>query len=1293
MNNDGSFKVGYTAPSVPGQAAVIEAAQEMAGINPETISYIEAHGTGTPLGDPIEVAALTEAFRLRTDKKGFCAIGSAKTNVGHLDTAAGVTGLIKTVLALKNRELPASLHFEKPNPEIDFENSPFYVNTRTLEWPKSEGPRRAGVSSFGIGGTNAHCVLEEAPSREPSGNSRQNLLLLLSAKSKSALESQSANLAWYLKGNPSINLADVAYVTQVGRKAFSYRRFILCRQNETEHIASALENINSERVFSNDGDPQERPLVFMFPGQGVQYVNMALDLYRTEAKFREPFDRCCELLCKYLGRDLREILYPETTARDYASAQLTRTAFTQPALFVIEYSLASLWMRWGLTPQAMIGHSIGEYVAACLAGVFSLETALRLVVIRGRLMDSMPEGAMLAVPLSEEEARSVLGTALSLAAVNSSSSCVVSGPAEDVDELERRLAARGIRCRRLSTSHAFHSSMMNPVVAPFIDEVRSVLDDTGLGVPTIPYLSNVTGMWITAEDATNPEYWGKQLRETVRFADDMRELLKDSNWIFLEVGPSHTLGSLLRQQNAGGPYRSIFSSLGGSQDQKDDARFLLETLGYLWLSGKSVNWGAFGEGEKRNRIPLPTYPFERQRYWIGPPDKPGSVNVISDSERRGLSDWFYVPRWSAVEPASTRTDQWQDERQSWLLFCDSNGVGVEIARQLRATKNDVTTVFIGESFSDMNNGSYTVRPSESHDYDSLFQALSAVDGPPHHIVHLWLVTEHSNEQSLDCLQDLGFRSLMHLAQSIGRQWPLEDIQLTVVSNGLQAVLDEDDICAGKATVLGPCRVIPQEYSHVSCRSVDIITDESAEQLAGQILWEITAEPYADMIAYRRGHRFLQSWEAIRLEEGKHISPLKENGVYVVTGGLGGIGLTLAEHIAVTKQGKLVLINRTPLPDRSAWLTWVDQHPDNDIISSKIRAVQRMEAAGAEVMVAVGNVADQTQMAEILGEAHRRFGAINGVIHSAGVAGGGMIQLKTAQMASSVLEPKMLGTMVLDDLLKDEPLEFFFICSSLASVYGGFGQVDYCAANNFLDAYAQASRKGNRVTIAVNWDTWRDVGMAVNTKIPAELELSRQESLRQGILPAEGAEIFLRTLNSTKRQLAICTRDLHSNLYSDLNVVVEKIAVDTAAASVSASITHPRPSLASRYVPAQTQTEEILITIWQELLGITPIGIHDNFFELGGHSLLAIQLISQLRGLFELEISAQKLFDTPTVAKLAEHIDRSKEELEDMSSVARLLEEVEQLSETEIKLLLAEGDSHHPGYQNYFDGGQHTGQNE
>ncbi len=612
VNNDGANKVSFTAPSVDGQAEVIAAAQAIAGFPADSISYIEAHGTATPLGDPIEVAALTKVFRSQTDRKNFCAIGSVKTNIGHLDAAAGVAGLIKTALSLERKQLPPSLNFSEPNPKLELETSPFYVNTKLQEWPANGLPRRAGVSCFGVGGTNAHVVLEEAPATQNSAPLRPYELLVLSARSPEALDQASANLAAHLKEHPDANIADVAFTLQVGRHMFEHRRAAVCC--DTRDAAALVSSRDSKRVCTSVRRGEDIPVVFLFPGQGSQYVNMGADLYRTEPVFRRELDTCADILLPLLGLDLRTLLYPEPDAAGTAHQQLGQTRITQPALFALEYALAKVLMSWGIHPRSMIGHSAGEYVAACIAEVFTLEDALGLIADRGRLMQELRPGAMLAVRLPERELAPLLDAQTSIAAVNAPSMCVVSGPFESITALQTRLGERSIHNQPVPASHAFHSVMMEPALDPFLRR----MSETTLQTPTIPFISNITGNFITAEEATSPEYWARHLRNTVRFADGISTLLKQSgNPLFLEVGPGQSLSSLVRQcASSTAGQVEVVSAMRHRDAPDSDEAVLLQALGRMWVAGMNIDWHALHAPRQCRRVPLPSYPFEKKRYSI-----------------------------------------------------------------------------------------------------------------------------------------------------------------------------------------------------------------------------------------------------------------------------------------------------------------------------------------------------------------------------------------------------------------------------------------------------------------------------------------------------------------------------------------------------------------------------------------------------------------------------------------------------------------------------------------------------
>jgi amino acid adenylation domain-containing protein len=667
-NNDGGFKLSFTAPSLDGQLEVVATAQAVAGVPAESITYVETHGTGTSLGDPVEVAALTEVFAAATARRGFCALGSIKTNIGHLDAAAGAAGLIKAILAVEHGILPPSLHFETPNPRIDFARSPFYVNTECRPWRPEGWPRRAGVSAFAIGGVNAHVVLEEPPAPAPSAPAPPWQLLVLSARTETALEAVTERLLRHLRESPVSGLADVAYTLQVGRRAFRHRRVLVGR--DLADAVGVLERRDPRRLLTGTASAGEPQVAFLFPGLGTEYAGMARGLYRDDAGFRARLDDCAERLEPLLGLDLRDVLFPEEGEeadgetgidlrallgrgpRPTSSTEglLRRTAVSQPAVFAVEYALASRLLDWGIRPQAMVGFSLGEYVAACLSGVLSLDDALRLVAGRARLIDELPGGAMLAVPLGEEAVAPWMAAGLSLAAVAGPELTVLAGTEEAVAAAEERLTAAGHVCRRLQTSHAFHSALMEPAVERFL----ALFEGIELHPPEIPYLSNVTGGWITAEEATDPAYWAEHLRGTVRFADAVAELWREPGRVLVEVGPGQTLSSWALQQSSasGGVDPVALPTLRHAFERTDDLAFLLQTVGRLWLTGLRSDWPAFWADQPRRRVPLPTYPFERRRYWIEPRTElavppealvPASAAMAAAPTRRHVRPSLHVP--------------------------------------------------------------------------------------------------------------------------------------------------------------------------------------------------------------------------------------------------------------------------------------------------------------------------------------------------------------------------------------------------------------------------------------------------------------------------------------------------------------------------------------------------------------------------------------------------------------------------------------------------------------------------
>jgi acyl transferase domain-containing protein/acyl carrier protein len=1204
VNNDGGVRAGFTTPTVAGQVDLVSEALAFAECDADSISYVEAHGTGTPLGDTVEIAALTKAFAAGTRRRQFCAVGSVKTNIGHLDTAAGVTGLIKTVLALRHRMLPPSLHFERPNPRIDFADSPFYVNVRLEPWRAGSTPRRAAVTSLGLGGTNAHVVLEEAPppttrrSAEPAAH-----LLVLSAKTATALAETASRLARHLRAQPTTDLDDVATTLQRGRRALPHRGALVCRDVET-----AITALDAAHVAPGSSATVRGPapgIVFMFPGGGAQHPGMHANLYSREPAFRREVDRCLALLPDGEQDTIRAALYPEPAMVQDARARLRRTAVALPALFITEYALARLLMSWGAKPAAMIGHSLGEYVAATLAGVFSVELALALVRTRGALFERLPAGAMLSIPLGGDAVAPELPDDVAIAAFNAPDACVASGPVDAVDALARRLTAQRIDVQRLHIDVAAHSAIVDGILAEFHAFVAAL----PLAAPTIPFVSNVTGTWITGEAATDPAYWTRHLREPVRFSDGIATLAADPDSVFVDVGPGTALGVLARQHPACGAARRVIALSPHPSDPRPDVEVLQAALGQLWLAGVEIAWDACGADRGARRIPLPTYPFEGRRHWVEALAPAAGADAGAVPLRRtDLRDWCYAPSWTwtpqppLAAPSTATTD-------AWLVFLDAAGFGRRLAEHIAKAGAPVVTVAAGDGFVELSDTAVAIHPTRADDYDALLAMLESTGRRPARVVHLSTLgdTPTNDAQAADPLF-----GLLLFAQAVGRRGWTTPLSIVVVTDRAHDVHGGEPVVPAKALTLGAVRVIPREYPSLACRMVDVTPAEpgsvAERMLIDDVLREAAQPAVSPVVAYRRGRRWAQTFVALAAEAADPHAVFRERGVYLITGGFGGIGRSLAEYLARTVRARLVLVGRSVDDGAAAF-------------------VAGLESAGADVLALRGDVTDRDAMREIVGLARARFGAIHGVVHAAGVAAGGMIQLKTREALETVLAPKVAGTRVLLDVLADLSLDFVVLCSALDSLLGTFGLSDHCAANAFLDAVAQATGSGTRV-VAINWAAWQEVGQAATTAMPGALAAIREATLQRGVRPAEGVEIFTRALAMQVPQVIVSPYPFDWTM-AQSSALAATMAEHTDAQP--ASTTQPRPPLGVAYVAPASDAERSIAAIWRSLLGLDDVGVDDNFFELGGHSLLAVQLVTRLRATFRIDVSLHEVLDARTIA--------------------------------------------------------------
>ena len=1265
LSNDGAHRVGFTAPGVEGQAGAITQALTQAHVDPRTIEYVEAHGTGTRLGDPIEIDALSQAFRQWTRDTGYCAIGSLKSNLGHMDAAAGVGGLIKTVLCLKHGLIPQTLHCERPNPALRLESGPFFVAQKPIPWPRQSTPRRAGVSSFGMGGGNVHVVLEEAPDYPCADESHSLLVLPLSARTETALDALGNRLAAHLAHHSDLHAPDVAFTLQVGRKPFLHRRVLFARD-----LADTVAQLRKgSSVDSGACARGETPVIFMLPGQGAQYPGMTRELYETEATFRAELDRCAELLEDHLHLDLRKVLFPARDDAGTAARRLQETAISQPAVFAVEYALAQLWLEWGIRPAALLGHSVGEITASCLAGIMPLEEGLELVTARGRVIQALPRGAMVSMHAPEATLRKILPSTVTIAASNGPDLWTVSGPLEGIDELEALASRSQIAFVRLRTSHAFHSPMMDPAVP----EMLRILHGMELRRPTTPVLSTVTGDWIRDREATDPGYWAEQIRRPVRFGDALAKGATLDHGVFLEVGPGTGLSQLARR-NLGRVRRgSVLSSLPAPTSDEVDSEHMIRSLGALWLRGATFEWHGFHRHHSRRRVPLPGYPFERQRYWpetCGPalhtPTPGGGAE-----KRLPLGSWFSVRSW-AEQALSDGTAGNGLPPGPVLIFADNAGLGDTLAGRFERIGRPVTTVIPGDAWDHPDNRRACIRPGHTEDYHRLVRRLRQRGLMPSTVIHLWSVSQDPiARDSSEASQELGFVSVVYLTQALTEASSITPIRMVLVASGVHMVKPDDPLSPSKSTLMGACTVIPQEYPALTARLVDIPFPQEHGDLvqSAETLWqEIIGDGSGCCCAHRNGRRWVERLEPVAggSEESGALR-LRENGVYLITGGFGGIGLTLARGLAQSVRARLALVGRTPLPEPERWTAL--ESPD-DRVSRRILALRQLQELGADAIPFTADVSDPVQMARVIEEIVKRWGTIHGVVHSAGVPGGTLTALLPRPAIDALFAPKIRGTQILDELTEEMGLDFFVLCSSLGALIGGAGNAHYAAGNAYQDAFAaeRARRTGQR-TISIAWDTWQQVGMAAEAEMPTDQRHDHEAALQYGIQPAEGWPAFLRCLDDPAPHLLVSTRPLHARRATPQTAQQAVISPRAPQSTGSAGIVVPRTPAADEEAPAD-ELEHRIMAVWSDVLGVQDLTLDSDFFELGGHSLLGLRLVQGLEESlgFTLPLSALTRFST--VEKMAAAIREGDKRRQAQGWGQNWPEAPSRLSDDERRALLA-----------------------
>ncbi|HEX3682333.1 MAG TPA: SDR family NAD(P)-dependent oxidoreductase [Bryobacteraceae bacterium] len=1222
MNNDGAGKVGYTAPSVDGQAAVVRRALAAANVDPSTISYIEAHGTGTSLGDPIEIAALQQVFG---NANGFGSrfIGSAKTNLGHLDTAAGIAGFLKATLALAHGVIPPNLHFERPNPAANLEAAGLEVAAEAKPWPRTNAPRRAGVSSFGIGGTNVHAILEEPPPEpQPQPSARRFQLVTLSARSESALEQASLNLAAFLREQPAASLADVAYTLQVGRAAWTNRRALA--GSSPPDCADLLQN--PPEACSNVA--RARSVVFAFPGQGSQHPGMGASLDRFEPLYRSIADECGRAFRALIGIDPREITDPEI---------LKQTRYAQPALFLTEYALARQWMEWGIQPAAMIGHSIGELVAACLAEVFSFDDALKLVAARANAMQRCEPGAMLAVRLADEDLPK-LPRGISIAALNAPGMAVVSGSFACVDAFAEALSARGIANRRLHTSHAYHSELMEPAVRA----VEQAAARIRLSPPRVPFISCVTGDWITPEKATDPRYWSYQLRRTVRFGDGLAAVSQLNDPVLLETGPMQALSKIVRSFRS--PRLEIVASLPEPSQKVDDDLAMLRAVGQLWTRGVEIDWTAFHKHETRRRVSLPPYPFERQRFWF-------DQSAAKPSAASHSVGPYWLPSWKSGPPAQALPPRDLSAPGGWLFLAGPTDLADALIEAARLAGEPVATVTAGERFVQSGDDSFAIAPQDRADIRSLLHTLRGrAAGMPHSIVHLWNLTSKRDAQEdragdphegRASIFSRGFATLMLLAsEAAAIGWKPH---LFVVSNHAFRIAGGEFVEPSKLAPLGICRVLPLEQPGFDCRFIDIPSpserSELGDGLVAALSNELRSRTPETVVAIRPGRRWIQSIDPLPLSLPAQKCQLPESGVYVITGGYGSVGVELAAWLVNHRNARVALIGRNarsePLP-----------------------------CAEASLLRLQGDVTSPNEVESALSTVENQLGPIDIVLHLAGGPGRGLLETNTPESAQSVLSPKLDGALLLARALQARGGGTLILFSSTFAVAGGIGQADYCAANCCMDAVADFYADSNLRILSVNWDGWQvshwqDPLADVLPDVAANLKRQRAAS---GIRVEEAFAAIEAFLAAGLSNAIVSKQDFPALLAR------ERLDATTLLARLGAGRNTPQASsrpTAGKHARPLTATEAAIAAIWSEVLAIPDIGPDDEFLALGGHSLFAIQIAGRIRAELRVELGMREMLECTTVAQLAAIIDGRTDALP-AGDLSDLLNEIAAMPEDEVR---------------------------
>ncbi|MDJ0687119.1 MAG: alpha/beta fold hydrolase [Xenococcaceae cyanobacterium MO_188.B32] len=1219
INQDGRSN-GLTAPNGLSQQAVIRQALANARVTPDRISYIEAHGTGTSLGDPIEVNSLKTVLMQGREKEQSCYLGSVKTNIGHLEAAAGIAGLIKTVLCLQNQAIPPNLHFCQLNSHIDLEDTPIEIPTKLQSWQESEKPRLAGVSSFGFGGTNAHVIVSANDMNIVGANGRLPLqdyetpiqdrplhLLTLSAKNEQALIDLTKHYTKFLADDRDISLADICFTANTGRNHFDYRLAVAAAS--TKELKTKLADFQpnggkSNLLYARITKEKRNKTAFLFTGQGSQYVGMGYRLYQTQPTFRQALDECDRLLQPYLDVSLKNIIFSP------ASSALHQTQHTQPAIFALEYALAQMWLSWGIKPNIVMGHSVGEYVAATIAGIFSLEDGLKLIAERGRLMQALPQtGEMVAVFAELEIVAKAIApweNKVSIAAINSPQSIVISGDKTALAQIVHNLESQEIKTKKLNVSHAFHSPLMQPILAEF----KQIAEKINYSVPQIPIVSNVTGK-LVIEEITKAEYWGEHIIAPVQFASSMELLEQQKYNIFLEIGSKPILLGMGRQCLP----KTEGLWLPSLRPRKQDWQQIFSSLASLYVRGIDINWDNVEKDYSRQKVALPTYPFQRQSYWLEKTDKVLSLESNSNSKANLVPDLYQIIWQQQVEKLPETNPK---NANNYLIFADSQGVSDKIARKLEQQGNTCLLVYRGEEYRSLDDRSWSINHLQPEDIEKVFTEAEITANSLHQIIYLWSL--NSTTEDLDRDWSINCAGVLHLVQTLFKQNINAPIWLVTRENqAINNSLGQHSIASNSLWGLG--QVIALEHPEYFGGLIDISNNPNREEISNLINF-INNKHKEDRLALRDDKVYVPRLEKFLDKSNQNQLNIAPNSSYLITGGLGALGLQIAQWLAEKSAKHLILVGRSE-PSKQAQTI-----------------IDRLKEKGVQITIAQADVTNTQQIAKVIEECKT---SLKGIIHAAGILNDGFLQNQTWQKFSKVISPKVLGAWNLHQLSVDLPLDFFVLFSSVASLLGSPGQSNYAAANAGLDAIARYRQAQGLPALSINWGPWANTGMAVDKGVN-----------RQGINliePRSGLAILEQLLASDTQtipaQVGVLSVDWNQiaqqfSYLRQANYFANLITEEKETAFIQTN--KPQKDVFAELLAISSEKrEEYLIEYLKEVTARVlqiekdNITVNDSLLDTGADSIMVMEVIDRLKGDLNLMLYPREFYERPRINSLAKYL--------------------------------------------------------